>query len=52
MQRKTLKRKVGYAQEEVSKTRARLNQMTIDGPMEKAGGQGEKESEPREGYLD
>jgi hypothetical protein len=49
---KTLKRKVGYAHEEVSKTRAKLDRMTIDEPIEKAGEIREKESEPQEGYLD
>jgi len=51
-QPRSLKRKVGYAQEEVSQTRARLDQMTIDEPAEKAGKQGEKEGEPEGSSLD
>ena len=49
---KTLKRKVGYAHEEVSKTRAKLDQMAIDEPTEKAGELGEQESKLGDGYLD
>jgi hypothetical protein len=45
-QQKTLKRRVGYTQEEVSKTRAKLDQMAIDDPTEKADDLREKESEP------
>jgi hypothetical protein len=51
-QMKILKRKVGYADEEVSKTRAKLDQMAIDEPTEKADEPGEKGSEPRETNLD
>jgi hypothetical protein len=51
-QPRALKRKVGYAQEEVSKTRAKLDQMAIDDPTEKAGKHGGKESEPEESNLD
>ena len=38
--------------EEVSKTRAKLERMTIDEPIEKADELREKESELQEGYLD
>ena len=52
-QLKTLKRKVGYAHEEVSETRAKLDRMAIiDEPAEKADMLGEKESEPEESNLD
>ena len=44
-QLKTLKRKVRYTDEEVSKTRTKLNQMAIDEPTEKADELWEKESD-------
>jgi hypothetical protein len=49
---RALKRKVGYAQEEVSKTRAKLDQMVIDDPTANTGEHGEKEGEPEESNLD
>jgi hypothetical protein len=51
-QLRTLKRKVGYSQEEISKTRAKLDQMTIDEPTEEADKLGGKESEPEGSNLD
>lgn len=51
-QLKTLKREVGYTDKEVSKTHARLNQMAIDEPMEKANELGEKQHKSRETNLD
>jgi hypothetical protein len=49
---KALKRKVGYAHKEVSKTCAKLDRMAINEPTEKAGKLSEKESKLQEGYLD
>ena len=48
-QPRALKRKVGYAHEEVSKTCTKLDQMAIDNPTENAGKHGEKDGEPEEG---
>ena len=50
-QLKTLKRKVGYTDEEVSKTRTKLNRMVIDEPTEKADELQEKESEPNDSSI-
>jgi hypothetical protein len=49
-QLKLLKRKVGYTDEEVSKTRAKIDQMAIDSdePTEIADELREKESEPKD----
>jgi hypothetical protein len=51
-QPRALKRKVGYAHEEVSKTHAKFDQMAIDDHTENAGKHGEKDSEPEERNLD
>lgn len=47
-QLKPLKRKVGYTDEEVSKTRAKLARMAIDKTAEKANERGEIENELKE----
>ena len=47
-QPETLKRKVGYTDEEVSKMRTKLNQMAINEPTEKVDELREKESEPKD----
>ena len=46
-QLKTLKRKVGYANEEVSKTHTKLDRMAINKPTEKVDKVWEKESKEK-----